>query len=124
MLILQMFREQIMDPWSLWEAMDVANTGPVPAETVPERIVAARKIGLMEGPTPEMVQMQQQLQTMQLQLQLMQMQAMAAGMGGAPPEGGPPPEIPGKGPGRPPSGQEPPQLIQKGGSPVVSESGR
>src|SRR3990172_740875 len=33
MLILQMFREPIMDPWSLWEAMDLANTGPVPAET-------------------------------------------------------------------------------------------
>lgn len=143
MLILQMFREQIMDPWSLWEAMDIPNTGEPPAEKVEDRIMEARKNGLMQGPTVEQAQMSNELQKMQLMMQLMQLQQQAqqmglvppTGPGGMPPGGEPPGAPPGATPvpngppGRPPSGQEPPQFVQKtgpNGEPrtVVSESGR
>lgn len=141
MLILQMFREQIMDPWTLWEAMDLPNVGAPPAERIEERIVAAREQALMQGPTPELVQLEIELKKAQLMLQLQQIQSqmmMGPQPPGGPGEGGPPPE--GGGPpgqdsskmaggpreGRPPSGQKPPQMQTKTGPdgprPVVSES--
>lgn len=144
MLILQMFRENIMDPWTLWEAMDMANTGPPPAEKIQDRIIAAREQALMQGPTPELVQLEIELKKAQLMLQLQQIQMAAqqppagappGGPGGAPPppggggEGASP--LPG-GPreGRPPSGQQAPKIEPRGGGAsgepsrtVVSESG-
>jgi len=125
MLILQLFRANVMDPWSLWEAMDIPNVGVPPAENVEERIVASRQMGLTEGPTPELVQLQQQLQKVQLMLQLQQLGAPPPGAGGAP---GGDMGFPGGPVGRPPSGQQAPQMVQKGGPEgprtVVSESGR
>jgi hypothetical protein len=136
MLILQLLRSQLVDPWTAWETMDVPNAGQAPAETIPERITAARKLGLMPGPTPEMVQAQQAQMLMQTQLMMgqMGMQMMMGGQG--PPQGGPegggapptpPPNNSGVGPqgGRPPSGGQPPQFVQKDGGArtVVSESG-
>lgn len=132
MLYLQMFRANAMDIYSLWDAMDVANPGKPPAETVADRMVAARKLGLQPGPTPEMVQMQNQLMMAQLQMQMAQLgqaQFMGGppGPGGGPPQGGAPPNS-GVGPegGRPPTGQSPPTLVPKDGGmrSVVSESGR
>lgn len=129
MLILQLFRTNIMDPWTLWESMDLPNIGVPPAEKVEDRIIAARKVGLIPGPTPEVVQLQNELQKIQLMLQVQQLQNPPQ-PAGPPPGGGPPP---GEGPpgppqgGRPPTGQEPPQLVTKQGPegprPVVSESG-
>jgi hypothetical protein len=135
MLDFQMFRANILDPWTLWESMNRVNVGKPPAETIPERIVAARKLGLMEGPTPEMVMLQQKLMEMQMmmQIQMLGMQSIQGALGGGPPGGGGPggPQAPpnsGVGPegGRPPSGNQPPQLVQKDGGSrsVVSESGR
>jgi hypothetical protein len=139
MLILQMFRGEIMDPWTLWNAMDMPNVGPPPAERIEDRIIAARKQGLIPGPTPELVALQMELQKVQLLAQLQQLGGGGpGGPGGGPPGGppggpggGPPPgmDVPGgKQPGRPPSGQQPPQQVQKQGPggprPVVSESGR
>lgn len=134
MLILQLFRTNIMDPWSLWQSMDLPNVGAPPAENIEDRIIAARRAGLIPGPTPEVVQLQQELQKIQLMMQLQQLQ-MGMG-GGMPPPGGPggggaPPGQEPEGPpqgGRPPSGKEPPQMVQKDGAEgprtVVSESGR
>ncbi len=134
MFYLQLFRANMLDPWTIWEQFDVADAGPMPAETVPERIVAARQQGLMPGPTPDVVQTQLALQLAQLQQQLMmiqqQMQQMAMGGQPAPPEpgggegGGP--KVPGptsKG-GRPPSGQVPPhfETRDEGTRPVIAES--
>lgn len=147
MLNFQMFRANILDPWTLWDGMDTANAGKPPADTVVDRIIAARKLGLMQGPTPEMVAMQQKLAEMQMMMQMQQMgmaaiQGQMAGPGGpGGPPGGPPggggggnqgsqgpPSNSGVGPegGRPPSGQHPPQLIQKDGGSrsTISESGR
>jgi hypothetical protein len=128
MLILQLFRANVMDPWSLWEAMDIQNVGVPPAENIEERIMASRQMGLTEGPTPDLVQLQQQLQKVQLMLQLQQLGA-PVGPQGAPPGGGAPQMgFPGGPVGRPPSGQQPPQMVQKEGPEgprtVVSESGR
>lgn len=135
MLVLQLLRANLMDPWTAWESFDLANVGQAPAETIPERMIAARKMGLQPGPTPEMVQMQM----MAMMAQLGQMGAQMQMMGGNPGAGGggnpaaPPikaPEAPptnGTGPqgGRPPSGGEPPRLISKDGGSrtIVSESG-
>lgn len=110
MFQLQLFRMQMLDPWTLWEAFDVPNIGPVPPDPVPQRIRLAKMIGLIP---PD-------------QMMLMQMQ------GGQPPGGGPPPgggKPPGQGEGRPPSGNQPPQMVQRkdeNGIPrqAVSESGR
>lgn len=149
MFYLQLFRDQMLDPWTIWDQFDVPDAGPMPAETVPERIVAARKTGLMQGPTPEIVQTQLALQMAQLQAQLLQiqqqMQMMAAPPGAAPPgpggptgpggpEGGggeaPPEEGPqgnvgpkAKG-GRPPSAQQPPhfETRDQGTRPIIAES--
>ncbi len=134
MLTLQMFREGIADPWTLWEDMDINNVGEPPAENIEERIMAARKMGLVQGPTEELMALQNEVQKIELMLKLMQLQQQAMMMGMPPsvgPDGQPvvaPPAGPG-GPGRPPSGAEPPQMVQKtdeSGAPrtVVSESGR
>jgi hypothetical protein len=148
MLILQMFREQIMDPWTLWEAMDIPNVGAPPMERVEDRIIAARQAALMQGPTPELVQLETELKKAQLMLQLQQIQQQAM-MGGAPPgpggpggPGGPPGGAPPGAPpgggatapppgreGRPPSGQQAPKMETRPGNDgsgprtVVSESG-
>lgn len=137
MFYLQLFRDQMLDPWTIWDQFDVPDAGPMPAETVPERIVAAREQGLMQGPTPEIVQTQLALQMAQLQQQLLmiqaQMQQMMGGVpppGAAPPDGGGPPsaEGPKVGPkahgGRPPSGQQPPHFATRDGGtrPVIEES--
>jgi len=138
MFYLQLFRAQMLDPWTIWDQFDVNDAGPMPAETVPERIAAARKLGLMQGPPPEMVQMQLQLQMLQLQQQLqmvMNPPPPPGGPGGPPPPGpqgseggGPPsgPKVPGpqsQG-GRPPSGQVPPHFETRdmGTRPIVAES--
>ncbi|MGH7274796.1 MAG: hypothetical protein ACREIQ_10100, partial [Nitrospiria bacterium] len=65
MLVLQMFRDQIIDPYTLWEEMDIANTGPTKQETIPDRIAEARRNGLMQGPTPEVANLQAQVQQVQ-----------------------------------------------------------
>lgn len=138
MFYLQLFRAQMLDPWTIWDQFDVPDAGPMPAETVPERIVAAREQGLMQGPTPEIVQTQLALQLAQLQQQLMQIQQMMAappgmppgaappGPSGPPPGGGGPPGPPGpnSGGGRPPSGQVPPHFETRDGGtrPIIAES--
>jgi hypothetical protein len=141
MLILQMFREGVADPWTLWDAMDMPNIGEPPAEKLEERIMAARKMGLVQGPTTEQLDLQNEVQKLQLMLQLMQLQQQALQMGMMPPGVQPPPgglapnappgAIPpgNPGPGRPPTGAEPPQMVGKtdeSGAPrtVISESGR
>jgi hypothetical protein len=131
MFYLQLFRAQMLDPWTIWDQFDVPDAGPMPAETVPERIVKARETGLMPGPTPELVQTQLALQLAQLQQQLMMIQAgpppgaAPPGPSGPPPGGGPP-KVPGpqsQG-GRPPSGQVPPHFETRDGGtrPIVAES--
>lgn len=143
MFMLQLLRSNLMDPWTVWTQFDVPDIGPYPAETVPERIVKAREQGLMQGPTPELVQAQlqsqlQQLQMQQIQMQQMMMQMMAQQqMGGGMPPGGTPPQMgpaPAGGPpappgpnasgGRPPSGAVAPHFETRDGGtrPVVSES--
>lgn len=130
MLMLQLLRANLMDPWTVWNAFDVAGVGPDPADTVPERITIAKRLGLLQGPPPEMVQAQTQLMLTQIQGQLQQigqgmfMQGGPQGMapGGPPPGGG----NAGVGPagGRPPSGEVPPHFeTRDGGSrQIVSES--
>jgi hypothetical protein len=136
MFMLQLLRANLMDPWTIWNQFDVPDSGPTPAETVPERIIKARELGLMQGPTPEIVQAQIQAQLLQLQAQQIQIQGMlsqmAAGVppaGPSGPGGGGPPQPPGAaGPpspeGRPPSGQVAPHFETRDGGtrPVVSES--
>jgi hypothetical protein len=136
MMIMQLLRSQLCDPWTAWETLNVANIGNAPAETVPERIIAAKQLGLMPGPPPELVAAQNAAQMAQAQMMIAQASMMMPGamqQGGAPPEGGgqtaPPNQNPGSsGPqgGRPSSGQEPPQMVQKDGGArtVISESGR
>jgi hypothetical protein len=131
MMMLQLLRGNLLDPWTAWETMDVANIGQPPAESVPDRIIAARKLGLLPGPTPEMVQAQEAMVLMQAQQAIGQMAMMQNTMGqqqaqGAPQaQGGAP--VNGVGPqgGRPPSGGQAPQFVQKDGGSrtVVSESG-
>jgi len=138
MLMLQLLRANLMDPWTVWKQFDVPDIGPQPAETVPERIKIAKELGLMQGPTPELVQAQLKLQLGQIQMQMLQMQSMLQQlqMGGAPPgPGGPagPPSPPGPGGaptgpkgqvGRPPSGAVAPHFETRDGGirPIVSES--
>lgn len=136
MFVLQLLRANLMDPWTAWDAFDLANVGQAPAETIPERMVAARKLGLQPGPTPEMVQLQQAA----MMAQLAQMAGQAFMNGGLAPGGGnptgtggpigtapiaPPTSGVGGQGGRPPSGQQPPQFVGKDGGArtVVSESG-
>jgi hypothetical protein len=138
MLMLQLLRGNLMDPWTIWDQFDVPDAGTKPAETVPERIKIAKELGLMEGPTPELVQAQLKLQMGQIQMQMLQIQQMLQQlqMGGPPPIAGGgapgPPGPPSGGPpkassgpvGRPPSGQIAPHFeLRDGGTrPVVSES--
>lgn len=144
MMILQLFRANGIDIWSLWESMDLANIGEIPEGSLADRMIEARKNGLQPGPTPEMVEAtnkaqlaQAQLAGLQAEMAVLQLKNQQArpqygggeggGEGGppAPPPGGAPPTS-GVGPqgGRPPSGQQPPQMVQKSdGRTVVSESG-
>lgn len=125
MFILQLLRSNLMDPWTAWDSFDLPNVGQAPAETIPERMIAARKLGLQPGPTPEMVQLQQAA----MMAQLAQQAGMGA-MGGVSPggmgsvqgpqpmqESGAAPPISGTTPqgGRPPSGNAPPVFKQKDG---------
>jgi hypothetical protein len=142
---LQLFQRNVIDPWTLWEAFNLPGIGPWPAETIPERMVKAKELGIMPGGTPELVQAQQQaaiaqavMATAQAQQAMMQMQMQqmmgATGQappgpggapppgGGAPPEGGSP-----RPPGRPGTAQDPPALVQRsdgegGQRTVLSES--
>lgn len=124
MFMLQLLRANLMDPWTIWDQFDVPDTGPIPDETVPERIVRARKMGLLQGPTPELVQAQLAMQLAQIQSTLAQMQAGGAPGGGGPPQPGKAQAPPGRPVGRPPSGAVPPHFEMKDGGtrPVVSES--
>jgi hypothetical protein len=126
MFMLQLLRANLMDPWTIWDQFDVPDIGPIPAETVPERIVKARKMGLQQGPTPELVQAQLAMQLAQIQAQLAQIQQGGAGGPGpgGPPSPGKAQAPPGRPVGRPPSGAVPPHFETKDGGtrPVVSES--
>ncbi len=134
MLMLQLLRGNLLDPWTAWDAFDLPNTGQPPAETIPQRMIEARRMGLIPGPPPEVIQAQTAVQVAQAQQMLQQMammQQMQPGQGqpgaGAPPPGGGAPSTSGTGPqgGRPPSGGQPPQFVQKSdGRTVVSESGQ
>ena len=151
LMILQLFRANGIDIWSMWESMDLPDIGPKPGETITDRMVKARELGLQQGPTPELNQAQLQAaiagaiaQTVQAQMMIQQSQMApvgpvdssaqgAEGGGQPPPEGGggmPVPSNSGVGAqgGRPPSGGAPPQMVQKsdgagGTRTVVSESG-
>lgn len=123
-MLLQLFRANGIDIYSVWESMDLAGIGPVPAETIPERMVWARKLGLQMGPTPDMVEATQaaqiaqaQGQVMQVQMMMQQMQQQAqmnpqqqglanAGLPGAGGPGAPggPPQAPGGAAGNPHGG--------------------
>lgn len=129
MFMLQLLRINLADPWTVWEHFDIPDAGPKPAETVPERIKIAKELGLMEGPTPELVQAQLKLQMGQIQMQMLQIQSMLQQLQmGQPPTGGPPTPKPPEGPsgpvGRPPTGAIPPHFETRDGGtrPVVSES--
>lgn len=135
MLILQLFRANMLDPWTAWDAFDLPNVGKPPAETIPERMVEARRQGIMPGPTPEELQMQRAMLAAQAQMAMGQsamMQQAQPGQGppqgGAPPGGAPPVRTSGVGPqgGHPPSGQAPPQFATRDGGSrmIVSETGR
>ena len=130
MMNLQLLREQLMDPWTIWNNFDIPDTGPSPAETVPERIKIAKERGLMQGPTPELVAAQLQLQLQQVQLQQLQIQAQIAQMQNpmpappAPGGGAPAPSGPGGGPGGPPSGPPSGGGPPVGGSPKGKGPGR
>lgn len=127
MLVLQLFRANMLDPWTAWEAFDLPNIGKPPAETIPDRMVEAKRQGILPGPTPEELQMQRMMmaaQTQQVMGQMAMMQNMMP-QGQASPQGAP--RTSGVGPqgGRPPSGQEAPQFVTRDGGQriVVSESG-
>ena len=51
---LQMYKLQLMDPYSLWEAMEIPNAGTPPAnvQTVADRILYAQQVGLMPNTNP------------------------------------------------------------------------
>ena len=51
---LQMFKLALMDPYSLWEAMEIPNAGSPPADvqTVSQRILYAQQVGLMPNTNP------------------------------------------------------------------------
>lgn len=138
MLIIQLFRANAVDIWTLWKALDLPDVGEMPAEMIPERMVIARKMGLQPGPTPEQVQAQHELSLAQAQAAMVQAQIQGeqlkqqvgltgAGAAGAAPAGIPPaPSTSGVGPqgGRPPSGQSEPRLVMKDGGQraVIAES--
>ncbi len=115
MFALQLYRQGVLDIWSLWQAMDVPNTGPEPAVPVPERMkLMIKDLGMIPG-TPMNPQLMAALQG-------------GGGMPMPPPEGGGGGGAPsGKPQGRPPSGAEPPKLetrmSETGPRQLVSESG-
>lgn len=120
MMDLQLYRINVLDPWSLWESFDKKNVGIPPAETIPDRLAAAKRMGIMQGIPPEIAAMQQAMIMAQAAMQAM-------GGGGAPPPGGGGLPPSGNPPGRPPSGAEAPHMEQRtdeSGIPrqVVSES--
>lgn len=86
---LQLFKLNLMDPWSLWESLEVPNGGSPPegAETIAQRIVAARLLGLAPDPSG------------------MTMMMLGEGAPGGQ----------GSGPGRPASFTAPPEIKQKQG---------
>lgn len=122
MFYLQLLREQLMDPWTIWRQFDIVDTGPDPADTVPARIVKAREMGLLQGPTPELVMAQLQAQLLDVQAQIQQLSAGAMGGPPAAPQGGAVAGGPQE--GRPPSGAVPPHAETRDGGtrPIVSES--
>lgn len=152
MLILQLFKTNAIDIYTLWEAMDLPNMGTVPAESLPDRLASARQLGLQPGPTPDLAGLMQEAQAAQAKLailqanmQMAQMQVMMMGpTNGAPPGGGPPapggppggqpppgngaPRTDGIGPqgGRPSSDEQPPRIVMKDGGSrsTLSTSGR
>jgi hypothetical protein len=125
MFMLQLLRENLMDPWTVWEQFDVPDAGPKPAETVPNRIKFAKEQGLMQGPTPELVKAQLEMQIAEVKAQLQQLQnpqpPPEGGGGGGGPAG---PPQPGGKQGRPPSGAVVPHFETRDGGtrPIVSES--
>lgn len=126
MMILQLLRANLMDPWTAWETLNVPNIGNPPAETVTDRLIAAKQLGLIMGPPPEVVQATNMAQMAQAQM-MVQQAAVASAMGPAPPQGGAPVNTSGTTPegGRPPEGGQPPQMVQKSdGRQIISESGK
>lgn len=136
MMMLQLLRAGFVDPWTAMEAFDIHNPGKAPAETVIDRIVEAKRLGLLPGPPPEVVAAQTQMAVLQAAMAMAQagMMQNTQGNPNAPPppqggggggSGGNPQTGVGPQGGRPPSGEEPPRFVQKdGGSRVaVSESG-
>ena len=51
---LQLWRGGLMDPWSLWEILEVPNAGipPEGAETITQRLMAAAEMGLSGQVSP------------------------------------------------------------------------
>lgn len=112
----------LIDPWTLLEAFDVPNLGPIPKGSIFDRVVQAQQLGIYPPSQMMMMQIQQAQAAQQAQAQGGQPQP-----GGAqPPQGAPS----GKPQGRPPSGNQPPQMVQRtdpatgGTRSVISESGR
>lgn len=105
MFLLQLARmpgAPLVDPWTLLEAFDVPNLGPIPKGSVFDRIEQAQQAGIYPPSQLMMMQLQQAQQQAQ-------MQAAAAQGGGGGPQGPPKkPEGPPGHPGRPPSGEAPP----------------
>lgn len=144
MMIMQLYRANGIDIYSMWDAMDLPDIGEKPAETVPERMEWARQQGLQQGPTRDLVAAQTaaaiagaQMQQAQAAMAVQQMQMPQQGMVGpvdSSQQGGGGQGVPsssGSGPqgGRPPSGQAAPQMVMKndeggGQRMVISESGR
>lgn len=132
MLKFQLWSRGGLSTYSMWEAMDIPNIGPETGPDEPARMVAERKIGLLQGPPPELVQAQLMAQIAQAQAAVAQMGSMMQGQPGAPQGGAPPAESTeevGGGaprpPGRPPSGMEAPTIQSKDGGTrmVVSQTG-
>lgn len=146
MMIMQLFRANGIDIWSMWDAMDLIDIGQKPAETIPERMEWAHQRGLQAGPTADVAAAQAQAAVAMAQAQVAQAQMMiqqsqqqpvgpvdSTGQGQPPSGGGGQPSGPsnngvGSQGGRPPSGGQPPQFVQKTGPDgsqrtVVSESG-
>lgn len=139
MMDFQLWRGGGLSLRSMWKSMDIQNTGKELGESEVDQMVAERRLGLLPGPPPELVQAQTAAALMQAQMGMMQMQMQMGtpqtGVPGQPPPQGGPPGGPGGGEapvqagppnqgGRPPSGATPPHIEQKDGGTraVVSES--
>lgn len=126
MLILQLFKSNAIDIYTLWESMDLPNLGTVAAESIPDRMADARAKGLQPGPTPDLAALMQEAQKaqaelmlMQSKMQMMQMQAQMQMAQMGPTNGPPAPGTPGGPPGQggPPQGGPPPMGQPPGGGP-------